>query len=105
MVRPAVFERLSGAPLRAIARLSGSELVERLGLRSTTERAIYEGLKAGTKAVKMANEAFAGPPKRLGASKGSGLYDPRPSEEQELVRDSMRRFGEEVLRSAARASD
>ena len=53
----------------------------------------------------MANEAFAGPPKRLGTSTGPGLYDPRPSEEQEPVWDSMRRFGEEVLRNAARAAD
>jgi alkylation response protein AidB-like acyl-CoA dehydrogenase len=102
---PALFERITSAPLRAITRLSGSDLVERLGLRRSTERAVYEGLRAGTKAVKMANEAFAGPPKRLGTSKGAGLFDPRPSEEQELVRDSMRRFAEEALRPAARAAD
>jgi alkylation response protein AidB-like acyl-CoA dehydrogenase len=102
---PALFERITSAPLRAITRLSGSDLVERLGLRRPAERAIYEGLRAGTKAVKLANETFAGPPKRLGASKGTGLFDPRPSEEQELVRDSMRRFAEEVLRPAARPAD
>src|SRR5258708_2788742 len=102
---PPSFERITGAPLRAITRISGSELVEKLGLRRPAERAIYEGLRAGTKVVKMANAAFAGPPKRLGPSKGAGLYDPRPSEEQELVRDSMRRFAEEVIRPAARAAD
>ena len=63
---PALFERITGAPLRAITRLSGSELVERLGLRKSTERAIYEGLRVGTKAVKLASQAMAGPPcKRL----------------------------------------
>jgi alkylation response protein AidB-like acyl-CoA dehydrogenase len=105
MAHTPVFERITGAPLRAITRLSGSELVDRLGLRRSAEKAIYEGLRVGTKAVKMANQAFAGPPKRLEPTVSSGLYDPRPTEEQELIRDSMRRFAEEVLRPAARAAD
>jgi alkylation response protein AidB-like acyl-CoA dehydrogenase len=102
---PAFFEKLSGAPLRAIARLSGSELAERLHIRRPAERVVYEALRAGTKAVAMATKAAGGPPKRLDPAKSSGLYDSRPSEEQELIRDSMRRFGEEVLRPAARAAD
>lgn len=102
---PARFERITGAPLRAITRLSGSDLVERLGLRKPAERAIYEGLRAGTQVVRAASHALAGPPRRLGPSKGTGLFDPRPSEEQELVRNSMRRFAEEALRPAARACD
>jgi alkylation response protein AidB-like acyl-CoA dehydrogenase len=104
---PPLFERITGAPLRVITRLSGSELVEKLGLRKPAERAIYEGLRAGTMAVRAAGKQLAGgeSPKRLGASKSPGLFDPRPSEEQELVRDSMRRFGEEVLRPAARPAD
>jgi alkylation response protein AidB-like acyl-CoA dehydrogenase len=102
---PALFERIAGAPLRVITRLSGSDLVEKLGLRRTTERAVFEGLRVGTRAAKMATQVFAGPPKRLDPSKSTGLYDPRPTEEQELVRDSMRRFAEEVMRPAARAAD
>jgi alkylation response protein AidB-like acyl-CoA dehydrogenase len=103
--QPALFQRITGVPLRAITRFSGSELAERLGLRKPAERAIYEGLRAGTKAVSAARKAIAGPPKRLDPAKASGLFDPRPTEEQALIRDSMRRFAEEVLRPAARAAD
>jgi alkylation response protein AidB-like acyl-CoA dehydrogenase len=35
----------------------------------------------------------------------SGLFDLTPTDEQALMRDAMRRFGEEVLRPAARQSD
>jgi alkylation response protein AidB-like acyl-CoA dehydrogenase len=106
MSHPSAFlERLSGSPLRAITRLSGSELAERFKIRKHAERAIYEGVRAGAMAITSARKAFAGPPKRLDPSKGSGMFDPRPTEEQTLVRDSMKRFAEEILRPAARAAD
>jgi len=101
----AFFERLSGSPLRAITRLSGSELAERLKIRKHAERAIYEGVRAGTVAISAARRALAGAPKRLDRSKGSGMFDPRPTEEQTLVRDSMKRFADEVLRPAGRQAD
>jgi alkylation response protein AidB-like acyl-CoA dehydrogenase len=101
----AFLERLSGAPLRAITRLSGSELAERLKIRKPAERAIYDGVRAGALAIASARKALAGPPKRLDPSKGSGMFDPRPTEEQALVRDSMKRFADEVLRPAGRPAD
>jgi len=103
--RTEILKRISGAPLRILTRLGGSDLPDRFHFRAAGERAVYEAVRAGTKLVKTAARAAAGEPKRLAAGKGTGLFDPRPTEEQVLMRDSMRRFAEEVLRPAARAAD
>jgi hypothetical protein len=104
--RTDLFKRLSSVPLRALTRLGGSELPDRLHFRRPGERAVYEAVRAGTKLVKMAAGASSsGEPKRLEPAKSAGLFDPRPSDEQILIRDSMRRFADEVLRPAARAAD
>jgi alkylation response protein AidB-like acyl-CoA dehydrogenase len=106
MAKPtALFRRITSAPLRALTRLGGSDLPDRLHFRRPAETAIYEAVRAGTKLVRMAARTGVSEPNRLAPSKTSGLFDPRPTEEQVLMRDAMRRFAEEVLRPAARAAD
>jgi len=101
----ALLRRITSAPLRALTRLSGSSLPDRLHFRRPAETAVYEAVRAGTKLVRMAAQTTAGEPKRLAPSKTGGLFDPRPTEEQVLIRDAMRRFADEVLRPGARAAD
>ena len=102
-------ERLSGAPLRALTRLSGSDLAARLHLRDPARKILYHGARVGTQAIKAGVAAVSkrapSDPTRLSASKGAGKFDLTPTDDQAMMRDSMRRFAGEVLQSAARAAD
>jgi alkylation response protein AidB-like acyl-CoA dehydrogenase len=109
MTKRSSLERLAGAPLRALTRFGGSDLVERLGLLKPAQRVIYEGTRAGARAI-TSGVAFArsnrsSEPRRLTTTQGSGLFDLTPTEDQKLMRDSMRRFADEVLRPAPRGAD
>jgi alkylation response protein AidB-like acyl-CoA dehydrogenase len=105
-------ERLAGAPLRALARFGGSDFATRLGLKAPAERAVFLATRAGAKAV-TAGVTFArsrashgaSEAKRLAPTTSSGLFDLTPTEEQTHMRDSMRRFADEVLRPNARKAD
>jgi alkylation response protein AidB-like acyl-CoA dehydrogenase len=103
--RTALLKRITSAPLRALARLGASDVPDLLHFRRPAEAAVYEAVRAGTKLVTMAARAPAGDAKRLAPSNSTGVFDPRPTDEQALMRDAMRRFGEEVLRPAARMAD
>jgi alkylation response protein AidB-like acyl-CoA dehydrogenase len=102
-------ERLSGAPLRALTRLSGSDLAARLHLRDPARKVLYHGARVGTQAIKAVVEAVSkrapSDPSRPSASKGAGKFDLTPTEEQAMLRDAMRRFALEVLQAAARGAD
>ncbi|HEX3771811.1 MAG TPA: acyl-CoA dehydrogenase family protein, partial [Polyangiaceae bacterium] len=84
----------------------------RFGLKKPAERVLYEATKAGAKAlsagVAFARKNGAGAEtdaSRLAKGASSGLFDLTPTEEQTLMRDSMRRFADEVLRPSARKGD
>src|SRR5882672_1117540 len=102
-------DRIRGAPLRALTRLGGSELAALLHLRRPIERAVYHATRAGARAVAartpLGKSASGGEPRRLDPPKTPGLFDLTPTEEQAIVRDTMRRFADEVLRPAARGAD
>jgi alkylation response protein AidB-like acyl-CoA dehydrogenase len=102
-------QALEGIALRALTRFAGSQLASRLGMRRPAQRALYLGARAGARAITAgaaaAKHAMAGEAHRLAPSKSSGIFDVRPTEEQALMRATMRRFADEVLRSAARAAD
>jgi alkylation response protein AidB-like acyl-CoA dehydrogenase len=113
MARKAAIDvgKISGVPLRVLARLGGSDLAARLGLLGTAEKVVYESTRAGTRAVSRfaaSRRKPASPPadaQRLGPAPAPQLFDLTPSEEQTLLRDAMRRFADEVLRPAAHAAD
>jgi hypothetical protein len=118
------FERVAAAPLRLITQLGGGELIDRLGLRAATERALHG---VGAAAGKMVSGAAgkrkharpdaapaapaprppvpAGEPARLANVVAGGAFDLRPTDEQELVRATARRFADERMRKAAHAAD
>jgi alkylation response protein AidB-like acyl-CoA dehydrogenase len=102
-------EHIAGAPLRALTRFSGSKLAARLNLHEPVERVVFEATRSSARAI-AASVAFArsrtsAEPKRLAPTKAPGLFDLTPTEDQKLMRDSMRRFADEVLRAAARGAD
>jgi alkylation response protein AidB-like acyl-CoA dehydrogenase len=121
-------ERVAGTPLRLITQLGSSELVEKLGLRDATEKALHgvghaagklmggmpkKSKKAKNGDAKAAAAAApapkpavpAGQPARLAPIASTGSFDLRPTEDQDLIRQTAKRFADEVLRKAAYAAD
>jgi alkylation response protein AidB-like acyl-CoA dehydrogenase len=116
------FERVAGKPLRWLSKLGGSELVDKLGLRDATERALH-GVGAAT--GKMMSKSprprrgtappegiptpkpaiAAGEPARLKPVESAGAFDLAPTEDQDMIRSTARRFADEVMRPAAHAAD
>ncbi len=112
-------EKVAGGPFRWLTKFGGSELPDRLGVREITERALHGvGAAAGKimsrapKAPKRAAKATqpppaitAGEPVRLAPVPGAGAFDLTPTEDQEMIRATARRFADEIMRPAAPAAD
>jgi alkylation response protein AidB-like acyl-CoA dehydrogenase len=102
-------EAVSGVPLRVLTRLAGSDLTAKWGLRQPGERLVYEAVRAGTRAIgagnAIARTVLGGKAKRLAPWTSPGLFDLTLGDDQVLLKDSARRFAQEVLRPAARAAD
>src|SRR3712207_2619730 len=98
--------------LSGLNRFAGLELLDRLGIRETSERLIYRGARDGTRTATQAGRAFAKAtsagrkkPARTPAAKSRGLFDLTPTDEQEMLRDSFGEFAKEKLREAAPQAD
>jgi alkylation response protein AidB-like acyl-CoA dehydrogenase len=105
-----VADRSMGLGLKALNSLAGSEVVERLGLRKPASRLLYQATRNGSKAAGSAGRTFAaatrlGRPARLGAASARGVFDLTPDDEQQLLRDTFKEFGEQELRPVAQAAD
>lgn len=104
-------EQAAGAPLRWLTRFSGSELAERLRLREPAEKLIYRGVKNGVRAAADAARVFQPAvkkltrPARLDRPAAPERFDLNPTDEQQMVRDTMRRFADEIVRPAAEHAD
>ena len=118
-------ERVAGRPLRWLTRVGGGELVDKLGLRDATERALHGVGSAtgklmsktpkprrasGTGEEKPVAPAAAsarptGEPARLAPVPSSGAFDLAPTEDQEMIRATARRFADEIMRPTAHAAD
>jgi len=103
-------ERSMGLSLRALGRIAGSDVVDRLGVRKPAEKILYRATRDGFKAVGAANRTFKtvnGGRKatRLPSAAGKGLFDLTPTEEQQMLQESFRAFGAEQLRPAALRAD
>jgi len=103
-------ERSMGLGLRALGRLAGSDVVDRLGVRKPAERALYRATRDGFKAVGAANRTFKAvngrrAPARLSTTQSTGLFDLTPTEEQQMLQESFKAFGAEQLRPAALRAD
>jgi alkylation response protein AidB-like acyl-CoA dehydrogenase len=103
-------DRSMALGLRALRRAAGGDLLDRLGIRNGTERALYRSTRDGFRAAGAAQRIFAGTrtlgrPARPGTTKPPGLFDLTPTDEQRLVQDMCREFAEQVLRVAAPEAD
>jgi alkylation response protein AidB-like acyl-CoA dehydrogenase len=103
-------DRSMGLGLRALGRIAGSDVVDRLGVRKPAEKVIYRATRDGFKAVGAANRTFKAVngsrrPARLGTTTSTGKFDLTPTDEQQMLQESFKAFGAEQLRPAALRAD
>jgi alkylation response protein AidB-like acyl-CoA dehydrogenase len=105
-----IAERSMGFGLRALNRLAGSDLLDRIRLRKQAERALFQGTKNGFRSATAAGRTFKaaqqlGKPARQARSKSKGLFDVTPDDEQQMFQEAGRAFAAEKIRPAALAAD
>ncbi|MEZ5078991.1 MAG: acyl-CoA dehydrogenase family protein [Solirubrobacterales bacterium] len=105
-----VAERGMGIGLRALNRLAGSELLDRVRLRGPVERALFRGTKNGFRTATAASRTFKaaqrlGKPARQRQGRSSGLFDVTPDDEQQMFQEACRDFAAERIRPAALDAD
>jgi alkylation response protein AidB-like acyl-CoA dehydrogenase len=96
--------------LRALGRIASSDVVDRLGLRQPTERFLHGASKTTARTAARAGRTFAAAqklsrPVRQPQAKRTDLFDLTPSEEQQMLRESVRDFALAKLRPAAEEAD
>jgi alkylation response protein AidB-like acyl-CoA dehydrogenase len=103
-------ERSMGLGLRALNRLAGSDLLDRIRLRKHVERALFSSTKNGFRTATAAGRTFKaaqqlGKPARQKPSKERTLFDVTPDDEQEMLQEGVRDFAEAKVRPAAADAD
>jgi alkylation response protein AidB-like acyl-CoA dehydrogenase len=103
-------ERGMAVGLRALNRLAASTLVDRFGLREPTERFLHGASKTTMRTAASAGRSFAAAQKLSGPVRQPrtgerGMFDLRPSDEQQMLTESVRDFSLAKLRPAAQAAD
>jgi alkylation response protein AidB-like acyl-CoA dehydrogenase len=103
-------ERSMGFGLRALNRLAGSSLLDRIHIRKHVERALFQGTKNGFRTATAAGRTFKaaqmlGKPARQKKSKSAGLFDVTPDDEQQMFQEAGCAFAKEKVRPAALEAD
>lgn len=95
-----------GIGLAVLNRIASSPTIDKLKLRKTTERAVYQGAKGGFRVAGASTRAFkkvkgGGKPARLTRTSDSGVFDLEPTEDQQMIVGVIQEFSAEVLRPGA----
>ena len=99
-----IISEVMGGGLRALNKLADSPLVERLGLEDRAQQLVYEGAKRAAETAAKAAKRLS--PKRKSERPRKSLkFDLSLSEEQQLMRDTLRRFAVDAMQPAARKAD
>ncbi|HEY3435492.1 MAG TPA: acyl-CoA dehydrogenase family protein, partial [Solirubrobacterales bacterium] len=103
-------ERSMGYGLRALNRLAGSDLLDRIRLRKQVEKALFQGTKNGFKGATAAGRTFSaaqrlGKPARQKKGRSKGLFDLSPDDEQQMFQEAGRSFASDLIRPAALEAD
>ena len=96
--------------LRALNRLAASDVVDRLGLRDQTERFLHGASRTTVRTAARAGRTFAAAqkltqPARQPRAKRSDLFDLEPTDEQQMLRESVSDFAQAKLRPVADQAD
>ncbi|HET7509803.1 MAG TPA: acyl-CoA dehydrogenase family protein [Solirubrobacterales bacterium] len=103
-------ERSMGYGLRALNRLAGSDLLDRIRIRKGVEKALFQGTKNGFRTATAAGRTFKaaqnlGKPARQKKGKSKGLFDLTPDDEQQMFQEAGRAFAADQIRPAALEAD
>lgn len=99
-----IINDVMGGGLRVLNRIADSSLVERWGLEERTQQIVYEGAKRVARTAAKAAKRLV--PKRPETARPpSAKFDLSLTEEQQLMRDTLRRFADDEMRAAARRAD
>ncbi len=95
-----------GIGLAVLNRIASSPIVDKLKLRASTEKAVYQGTKGGFRVAGAAGRTFkrvkgSGKPTRLSSTGDSGVFDLTPTEDQTMIVGVIKEFAAEVLRPGA----
>jgi alkylation response protein AidB-like acyl-CoA dehydrogenase len=98
------------AGLRALNWLAASDLLDRLNLREPAERLLHGASRSTARTAARAGRTFAAAqkltrPARQPKGPRTDLFDLEPTDEQQMLRDSVREFALDKLRPAAEAAD
>ncbi len=97
--------------LRALNRVAGLELLDRIGMRNRAEALLYSATKNGFRAAEGAGRTFNGPGPRLSAparqarGERAAAFDLSPTDEQQMMREAIGDFAQAKLRPAALAAN
>jgi alkylation response protein AidB-like acyl-CoA dehydrogenase len=100
-----------GYAVAAVNKLAQSELLDRLGIRKHTERAVFTLTRGGFRTATTAGRAFASAGKRgragtrPGAAPGRGVFDLTPTEDQQMLVAAVTELTTGVVRPAAADAD
>jgi alkylation response protein AidB-like acyl-CoA dehydrogenase len=105
-----IAERGMAVGLRALNRVASSSAIDRLGLRDPAVRLLHGATKTTVRTAATAGRTFAAAqrlsrPARQPTARPSDLFDLSPSDEQRMLRDSVREFALARLRAAASVAD
>jgi len=105
-----IAERSMGLGLRALNRLAGSDLLDRIHIRKQVERALFRTTKNGFRTAAAASRTFKaaqklGKPARQKTGKERSLFDLTPDDEQEMLQEGVRDFASAKVRPAAAKAD
>jgi alkylation response protein AidB-like acyl-CoA dehydrogenase len=103
-------ERGMGLGLRALNRLAGSDLLDRVGQRGRVERWVYQGTRQGFRAAGATSRSFnaaakLASPARQPHARTRELFDLTPDDEQQMLREAIGAFAAERVRPAAPGAD
>lgn len=98
-----------GSALAVLNRLAQSRVIDRLGMRKSAERAVFEATRSGFRTVGAVSRTFtrqagSGSPARL-SDRGSGKFDLTPTDDQQMIVGVVREFADDVLRPGAEKAD
>jgi alkylation response protein AidB-like acyl-CoA dehydrogenase len=99
-----------GYGLRGLTRLANNPLIERFGLRKRVEKLVSRAVQAGFSAGGAVGRTFSktrklAKPTRPGAARASDSFNLTPTEEQQMLRETVQSFASEQLRPAAASAD
>ena len=105
-----IADRGMGFGLKALNRLAGSALLDRIRIRRPVERIVFRTTRNGFRTATAAGRTFKaaqklGKPARQAKNRSKGLFDVTPDDEQQMFQEAGRSFAEEKIRPAALDAD